>query len=84
MTATDAHGRTTAERQARRQASTDQVIAAAARAWWPACSGRCQAALRYGHGQETHGLCQGESRGGVGCLCPCHDPIADVISGDAS
>jgi hypothetical protein len=64
-----AAGSSLAERQATRKRYRDQAIARAERT---GVTLRC-AGLADDMDNPDHRLCQGESRGGVGCLCRCHD-----------
>ena len=77
---TDGHGRTSADREAARQSYID---AAVQRARYMGLSMRCEWAHQWGRSlnDPEHGMCRGESRGGAGCLCQCHDPAAEVIEG---
>lgn len=56
-----------AKRQAERQRYRDRALAAAERI---GVTLRCQRAM---DGIDDHRLCRGESHGGSGCLCTCHD-----------
>ena len=72
-----AAGMSLAERQAARKRYRDQAIARAERT---GLTNRC-AELLDAMDDPGHRLCQGESRGGAGCLCRCHDnPGAAVVS----
>jgi hypothetical protein len=70
-------GMSLAERQAARQRYRDQAIARAALL---GVTSRCQV-LADDMDNPDHQLCRGESRGGAGCLCRCHDnPGAVIVS----
>lgn len=73
---TDTRGRTQAEREAQRQRYVDEAIQ---RAKQLGVSIRCVEAERFGV-EADHRLCRGESRGGSGCLCRCHDLHAEVLA----
>jgi hypothetical protein len=72
-----AAGMSLAERQAARKRLRDEAIARAERLGMTL---RCQM-LADDMDNPGHQLCQGESRGGAGCLCRCHDnPGAAIVS----
>ena len=65
-------GMTLEERQAARRRYREHAIKESQRR---GLTGRC-AGLMDDLDHPGHRLCQGESRGGVGCLCFCHDASA--------
>ena len=69
------------EREALRRRYREQALAEAA---GRGLTLRCQRARRLDGADPAlvraeHQACRGESRGGGGCLCECHDPIAAII-----
>jgi hypothetical protein len=64
-------GMSTAERRELREQYRQRAVAGAEeRAARAGLTLRCQ---RAGDRAAEHRACQGESRGGAGCLCTCHD-----------
>lgn len=74
-----AAGLSLSERRALRACYRERAIRAAERI---GVTLRCQG-LAGDMDNRNHQFCRGEERGGVGCLCRCHDnPGVAVLSGD--
>jgi len=73
----DSQGRTQTDREAMRQRYVNEAIL---RAKFLGMTLRCQDAERTGN-EADHKFCRGESRGGSGCLCRCHDLHAEILAG---
>ena len=72
------------EREAQRRRYREQALAEAADR---GLTLRCQRARRLDGADPAlvraeHQACRGESRGGGGCLCECHDPMAAIIGSE--
>lgn len=63
------------ERQAQRQRYRDRALEQAEQM---GLTMRCQGAIALGS-EEEHRRCRGESPGGAGCLCTCHDNPGVVV-----
>jgi len=70
-------GMGTAEREEQRQRYRDAALESAALLGMTL---RCRQAIASGL-EEEHRRCLGESRGGAGCLCTCHDnPGTEILA----